>query len=383
MIRILHVIPSLIKGGAERLALDILRASGQIPSVEVKLVYFKNINEYAEEYKGLNVQLINAWVRPSVLRTWDVNLNEWESLLCEFKPDVIHSHLFEADLLARYNLHRNIKYFSHCHDNMNQLRSLRHDRKFSKKRLTDLYERRFLMRQYEKCENTFISVSPSTTLYFKENLSAKLTSRIMEFPNAIDVNRFSVQKSKPPVNDDPIRILNVGSFIPVKNQALLVKIATLLEEKGINFQIRFAGEGPELNKVQKSVTNLGLTDKIVFLGNVQNIQEEMWRSHICVHTSVSESFGLILVEAMAAGLPIIALDGIGNRDLIVDGENGFFIKTQNPKEFAERIIKLKDDQNQWLKFSNSGIEFSKKFDIRNYVQQLLEIYQDQSNRSNE
>ena len=100
----------------------------------------------------------------------------------------------------------------------------------------------------------------------------------------------------------------------------------------------------------------------------------MWNSHVYVHTAYYEPFGLVLLEAMAAGLPVISLDGKGNRDLIYDGENGFFIEDRKPAIFAKRIVELKHDTVLWKAFSNSGREFVKKFDIRAYVQKLLDIY---------
>lgn len=381
--KVLQVIPSLIKGGAERLVLDITRVMRQTPNVEVKLVYFNDINDYPEEYSDVKVELLDVHVTPSVFGKWSVNLDQWEELLNEFQPDIIHSHLFAADLLSRFNIRDGIKYVSHCHDNMRQLRTFRSDSSLSKSRLADLYERNFIIGRYKKSKNTFISISPDTTEYFSQNLPNELARKIIELPNAINTQKFNRNCSIPLTNDEPLRILNVGSFVPKKNQTLLVDIGIELNKNGVDFEIRFAGAGPELENVKRKVEQHNLSKQIIFLGNVENVEEEMWNSHIYVHTANYEPFGLVLLEAMAAGLPVISLDGRGNRALILDGENGFFIKTQNPETFTERILELKADENLWQKFSNSGIEFSKKFDIRNYVQQLLEIYQDQSNRLNE
>lgn len=372
--RIVQIIPSLIKGGAERLALDITRELSSRPNTEVRLIYFNNIHDYQHEYADVNSELLDIGVTPSVFGKWDISLKQWKELLDEFKPDVIHSHLFAADLVSRFNIRPNIRYFSHFHDNMHQIRSFSSDFTLSKYRLTDYYERNFLVKRYRESKNTFISISPDTTLYFKRNLPNDLTKRIIEIPNAIDFQKFSQRRTTSPDDITPLRILNVGSFVPKKNQSFLVKIASLLKSMNLNFEIRFAGDGPKLEEVRVLSNKLGVSENITFLGNVEHIEEEMNRSHIYVHTANYEPFGLVLLEAMASGLPVITLDGKGNRKLIIDGETGFFIENENTAIFVNKILALKRDNLLWKKLSSGGKAFAKKFDIRNYGDKLLSIY---------
>jgi spore coat protein SA len=99
----------------------------------------------------------------------------------------------------------------------------------------------------------------------------------------------------------------------------------------------------------------------------------LWKSDIYVHTATYEPLGLVLLEAMAAGLPVVTLDGGGNRDLIENGKNGFIINNQNPKHFAEKILEVKD--NEEMKKYN--VKFAQKFDIDHYTHKQLELYQNQ------
>src|SRR5687767_5381871 len=150
--KILHIIPSLNTGGAERLTLDICRelnAQGH----EVKLVISRDVNDYKLLSKDVDLHYLPAYVRPSVFGTWEKNLEPLNDFIRAFNPDIIHSHLFEAEILSRENIFEGISYFTHCHDNMPQFRNLSLQTVFNKKRLTNYYEKKHLLRQYLKCGN--------------------------------------------------------------------------------------------------------------------------------------------------------------------------------------------------------------------------------------
>ncbi|MCB9187609.1 MAG: glycosyltransferase [Flavobacteriales bacterium] len=373
--RVLHVIPSLIKGGAERLALEIVRHLNKVPSVESKLIYFHDINDYAKEYSDVDTHLLDIFVIPSIFGRWQVRLSDWNKLLDEYKPDVIHSHLFEADLLSRYKIRSGIRYFSHCHDNMSQLRSLQTDCSLNKKRITDLFERNFMLKRYRACNNRFISVGSDTTLFFQANLSKDLINNIIEVPNAIDTQRFSELSASCPSNTNRISILNVGSFVSKKNQKLLLDVSYLLKRNKIDFEVRFAGEGVLLEELRSKSIEMGLDEHVVFLGNVDNIESEMWKSHLYVHTAIYEPFGLVILEAMASGLPVMVLCEKGSHDLIIDSQNGYLISKEDPKLFFERILNLRNDNQLWKTFSESGKKTAKKHDIRTYMSRIIELYE--------
>jgi spore coat protein SA len=94
-----------------------------------------------------------------------------------------------------------------------------------------------------------------------------------------------------------------------------------------------------------------------------------------LHAATYEPFGLVLLEAMAAGLPIVSYDGQGNRDIIEDGKNGFILTSPTPKEFANKIIFLLTNKIEYETMSEYAKLYAKKFDIDNYCINLLTIYQ--------
>lgn len=370
--KILHIIPSLRTGGAERLVLDIcneLKKQGH----EVKLVYFYDRNDYQYLSEQINPLLLPIHVRPSVLGKWDINLEPLNELIRSFKPDVIHSHLFEAEILSRENLFKGIKYFSHCHDNMPQLRNFSFGTVFQKSRLTDFYEKQHLINKYLECNNKFIAISKDTKEYFENVLPEKLTRNIFLLNNAIDFKRFNAVNHKREL--DRIIMINVGSFVSKKNQQFLVDVVKELVKRNADVKLTMLGDGPLLGDVKKKIIELGLQNCIECKGNVENVEHYLSEANLYVHSATYEPFGLVLLEAMAAGLPVIALDGRGNRDLMKDGENGFMLKEQNSTVFVEKIELVYKNQELYDKLSRGALQTTKTYDISEYVEKLMVVYQ--------
>jgi len=140
----------------------------------------------------------------------------------------------------------------------------------------------------------------------------------------------------------------------------------------------FLGDGPLKAEIEQRAKDLNIYDQCQFLGNVKNVEEYLWKSDIYVHTATYEPLGLVLLEAMAAGLPVVTLDGGGNRDLIENGKNGFILTQQNSKLFTEKLLSITNDLKKNEQISKYAKNFAKKFNIKNYCKYLAEIYNSRS-----
>jgi glycosyltransferase involved in cell wall biosynthesis len=373
-LRIIQVIPSLQKGGAERLCLDIVRWLRKLPGMEVLLVTLDPINSYRKEYPDIEPTVIDACVVPSVLGKWKVNIASWEQVLDDFRPQVVHSHLFQAEVLTRYRLRPGVRYFTHCHDNMPQLKRLEWKELTSKHRLTEAFERSYMLDRYRKCDNRFIAISPDTEAYFRENLPDSLARNITLLPNAIDCSRFSARTASPPSPGGVVRLINIGSFVPKKNQAFLLGVLQKLRSDGMDAHLTLVGDGPLRHVVMDKAKEMNLEPFVHFPGNVDRVEELLWESHVYVHSATYEPFGLVLLEAMAAGLPVVALDGRGNRELIVDGQNGYLLNQGDEENFMKRISDIIHSSQIWNHVHDSAIRLSQKHDMRDYIHTLVRTY---------
>jgi len=370
--KILHIIPSLCEGGAERMVLDICIELKKRKDIEVTLVYFRDINDYPVLSSQIECLLIPSKYIPSISGKTVTEIDGLMNFIRGFKPDIIHTHLFEAELISRIEIMAGVKYFSHCHDNMHQLKPFSINTLFSKKNLTEFYERIIMIRQYKKCNNSFIAISKHAENYFKQVLPFSLANRIYLRHNAIDFYRFNkVNKQR---NARPVKLINVGSFVAKKNQQFLVDVVKILTDGGHDVALTMLGGGALRADVLAKVSAMGLGAHIALPGNVEDVPGYLAEATIYVHAATYEPFGLVLIEAMAAGLPVVCLDGGGNRDIMEQNKNGLMVHQPDAKLFAEAILQVADNQNAYNEMSAYAVAYAARFDIKPYADRLLELY---------
>ena len=370
--KILHIIPDLQKGGAQRICLDICNELNNKPGIEVLLLNLYPLNEYENLSKNLKRVICGSRVYPSLSGKTIADLTDFKNIITKFKPDIIHSHLFEAEILSRFEVNANIKYITHCHDNMHQLENMSFKTFKEKKSITNFYEKKLLIKRYKKSHNRFIAISTDTHNYFTRVLPKSFSNRISHLPNAINFEKFFNPNT--PEKKSKIKISSVGSLVDKKNQIFLIDVAKILRLRGIDFSIEIFGDGPNRNLISEKIEKENLKDVITLHGNIEAVEKHLHDSTLYVHPATYEPFGLAILEAMAAGLPVISLDGKGNRDIIENGVNGYIISQKNPLLFAEKIIELINNRDLFEKISNNAKLNAKKYDIKNYTEKLLQFY---------
>ncbi len=370
--KILHIIPSLAKGGAERLVIDIVIALNEHSGIEARLLVLEENIQYDISHVKKYLDIVPAGISLSLYKKNNLNINALHRYISSFNPDVIHTHLFSAEIVSRSINFPSAKYFSHCHDNMPQLRNLSLKTLFKKKYLTDFYEKQYLISRYLKCNNKFIAISNDAKQYFEKVLPPKLKQNIFLLSNAIDFNRFNAIAHERSLVQ--IRLVNTGSFVPKKNQQFLIDVVNELAKRKADVKLTLLGDGYLLDGVRKKISDYNLQDFIECKGNVERVEDYLAAANIYVHSATYEPFGLVLLEAMAAGLPVVCLDGGGNRDIIEQNKNGIMIYEQNAEAFADAILKIANDEKLYRKMSDYAVEYAKQFDIKSYADKLLELY---------
>lgn len=367
--RILHIIPRLRKGGAERLCLDICNQLQKREDVLVRLITFSEDNAYPTLTQSIDWKIIPASVQLSVTHKNVLNVALLQKAIEDFAPDVIHTHLFEAEIVSRSCCYPKAKWVSHCHDNMRQFRNFSIKALFNKELLTNYYEKRYLLSRYKaNGGTTFVAISHDTESYFHST-----QPYCVEFlPNAIDYEKF--YNSEPRSERSKLKLINVGSYQDKKNQRFLIDLAAELQRRGLDFELNLLGDGEKYDSIAKLINDRNLGENVFQLGNVDNVEEYLWKSDMYVHSAYYEPLGLVLLEAMAAGLPVVTLDGRGNRDLIVQGKNGYMLYEQNAEQFANRILEIWNDKQKYCEMSAFAQEFAKQYDIKEYVDKLLTLY---------
>ena len=364
---IFHIIPNLKKGGAERLVINICNEIKKKKNVSITLITFSSHNDYKKLSKDINWLVIPSEYIPSISGKSVININNLQKYISQKKPDIIHTHLWETEIVCSQIDFGKARSFTHFHDNIYQLKKTLIP--FSKKNLTNLFERKIVMNNYKKRDHSFICISNNTFSFANKVL--KKENKINLLPNSINLNDFIGSKR---TLSGPIKLINIGSFVPKKNQKFAIDILLEINQLGHEANITFLGEGELKKSVINYTKKLNLSENVFFKGNVDNVSEHLNNAHIYLHTATWEPFGLVIIEAMASRLPVISLDGKGNRDIIKNKVNGYIIKKQNAKLFAKLIIEIFNDKNLYDAISKESFKTANKFDIKNYCNNLLALY---------
>lgn len=368
--KILHIITDLRKGGAERIVTDIVRELNQRPGITAMLVLLDDLVTYDISDIREFVKVIPASVTLSVLRPTGYDLKKLQEFVDAFRPEVIHSHLFIPDLVSRSLEYRGAKWFTHCHWNTREV-ARPALLPLSREALINWWVYHYITRRYRKYNNQFIAISPHTEAFYKANLP-DLQQNVHYLANAINVKAFQKYIHPAPAGGT-IRIVSVGSLIERKNQMLQIEVAAILKQRGADFHLDIYGQGPTRDKLQARIKELDLGDQVTLQGVHDNIGARMGAATLFLHTALYEPFGLVIVEAMASGLPVIALDGGGNRELVQDDENGYLIASPDAARIADRILQAAASPLHGL-LRQGAIQAAQRYDIVPYVSKLLDLY---------
>lgn len=223
------------------------------------------------------------------------------------------------------------------------------------------------------------------TEHMKKQMNKILSIRredIFVIPNGIDFefsNNYLQKKTSPfpkSSNNEKI-ILYVGRLEPVKGVRYLIQAMGILKDRGIrNVKLLIVGEGSERKYLEELVKKLRLEDSVVFVGKVphKEIPAYMGLADVFVLPSLSEGFPVVILEAMAMGLPIIASRVRGLPEIIKEGENGFLVEPRNPRDIAEKInILLTNDDLRANMFRNNK-EKAKEYSWENIIKKLERVY---------
>jgi len=174
------------------------------------------------------------------------------------------------------------------------------------------------------------------------------------------------------ISEQSTVLITIAELIPRKNHIQVLKALSKLNKT--NFHYLVVGNGESEQQLKKAVNELMLQDKVSFLGFRRDVAELMASSDIFILTSRHEGLTRALMEAMAVGLPIIATDVRGNRDLVKSGENGYLVPLDDAEQTAIAIERLINSGNLRRSMGEKSKELVKQYDLQNIIPQMEEIY---------
>lgn len=209
------------------------------------------------------------------------------------------------------------------------------------------------------CTKAFITVSDSErNKILLNNITRK--DKLNKIENGVEIIQDKTVSLKP--SQSELDIITISRFDFAKNSSLLIPILKELDKlnSNFNFTISILGDGNGKNDFNKQIISENLSNKIKLLGPQINITDYLINSFCYISTSKWEGMPLGVIEAMAIGLPIIASNVTGNKDVVKNNVNGFLYDINNPKEAAAIILKIAQDKELWLRLSNEAKILAKK-----------------------
>ncbi|WP_404457968.1 N-acetyl-alpha-D-glucosaminyl L-malate synthase BshA [Sutcliffiella horikoshii] len=176
------------------------------------------------------------------------------------------------------------------------------------------------------------------------------------------------------ISDDEKVVIHVSNFRKVKRVQDVVKSFHLIE-KQVPSKLLLVGDGPEISVVCNLVKELGLKDKVLFLGKQENLEDLYSISDLMLLLSEKESFGLVLLEAMACGVPSVGTKIGGIPEVIDDGVTGYLSDVGDVEDIAENAVRILDNATLHKEFAENAISRVKEhFSSRRIVQQYEDMY---------
>jgi len=202
---------------------------------------------------------------------------------------------------------------------------------------------------------------------------------IVTVPNGIEVNSFSVEVDRKKKFKE--LGLNLGTKIvgtvsrlyePTKGIKILLEASKIVQSK-MDSELLIVGSGKDEKPLKKIAEDLGI--KALFLGERDDVAEILRVMDVFVLPSLSEGFPVVILEAMAAGLPVVATDVGGSREVVLDGKTGFLVEPGNPDKLAEKIKELLENDEMRKKFGEAGFKRVKeKFSIDRTVDGIESLW---------
>ena len=364
-IHVVHIIDSAGYGGGERYILDIIQNASSafhhwvaIPSdgplkAELDAVSVPNIVINFE--KRFSIKSILTFIR----------------FIRQIHPAIIHSHGYRSNIYGRIAailLRKSHVCTVHVslYDYIDTPQRLRWMYMMIE-RVTSIASRRLIC----------ISSAMTTDML---RLGIK-PDKIIQIPNGVDITRFHPRDNNVEIkrelgigNSWPV-IGTVGRMVTEKGQIYLIEALAKIKKAYPGLICLLFGEGPLVLKLKDAANHIGVSEICRFPGVQKDIEQIYPVMDLFVLPSLREPFGLVLLEAMASGIPVVASSSGGPLDFIYSGENGILVPPKNPDALAEKIIDLLCDTLKLNDIANEGYRSAREnFNVNKTVKRIEEVY---------
>lgn len=355
-LNVIHLVLSLNIGGLERVVYDLVRHA-DLTRFNVHVVCLGEKGVWAPEVEsfGVPVTALHVVGKPVAVRIRDT----W-SQLKELKPDVVHTHNIGPHLLgavtSRLAGRSVVIHTKHGRNHPDQWKLVLRNRIASA--MTD----------------RIVAVSKDAAEVALE-VEKIPPSKVEVVWNGIDLNRFCYFEKE--TGSDALEAIHVARLdYPSKDQRTLLRAVRLVVDEEPGFVLHLVGDGPDAEHLKELCSRLDLDRNVVFHGFRNDVASLLRKSRLFVLSSETEGLSLVLLEAMACGLPVVATDVGGNREVVKNGSTGLLVPPRSPAILADAMLRLLRNRHEAREMGAAGrLRVEKYFDIHHTVAKYESLYE--------
>lgn len=355
-VRVLHVIDSLDLGGAQTVLANLIGAMDR-GRFEVEVAVMHGRGVFWDDFARLHIPVHSL----SPHKWLPLYLLSLVALILSRRPRIVHCHLFGSNWIAKplaslLGVPVRIAH-DHCND------ALRYERPLV----------RWIDTVTSRVSSHICAVSASTRDFLIEHERID-PDRVTLVTNGIDLSRFTPAPVKK--RSDRFVVLGVGRLTAQKNFVRFIEVAAELLRRGHAIEFRIAGTGPEESLLRAKVAELGIAGSVRFLGHVQDTPALYAGADALLMTSKFEGTPIVLLEAMAMRLPVVAphLDGIG--EVLEDEVDALLVAKPERDRFVqaiERVIQTPDLANRLAQAAETKVRA--RYSVEAMAAQVATIYE--------
>src|SRR3989344_1429153 len=323
------------------------------------------------EFKYKNVEVLRIASVPYIFypefRVTSFFNKKIYDLIKREKPDVIHFFApmplgLQAILMAKYFKIPLIGTFNTFNADPQYMKHFRINTKFARKFVWN-----FIKFHFNRCD---LVTCPSESAK-KEIVKNGFTKPIKVIHNAVDLKIFDksrFKRVKKKDNAEGKSLLYIGRMGHEKNIIYLLECFKLVLKEMPRTKLVLVGTGPNLEEFKKKANELEISKNVFFKGGIPH--KKLVKTlvsgnfYLFVTASTTETFGISTLEAQASGIPCVAINATGTKDIIKNGYNGYLVKDGNKKEFAKKVLELLKKNSLREKMGRNAINESKKYSSR-------------------
>ncbi len=255
---------------------------------------------------------------------------------------------------------------------------------------SDLHRDRHMLREKVAAASSVVTISKYNRNIIAQECGGDSLSKINVIHCGVDTAKFAYRSAATePVQDaGPFKIVCTGTLHEVKGQAYLIDACRELRDRQVNFECHLIGDGPDREALKSRVAALGLTKHIVLHGRLpqDEVARHLASADVLVAPSVPTKCGrregipVVLMEAMSAGVPVIASDLSGIPELVLDGETGLLTPPRDVERLSAALLRMASDPALRIQLAiQARRKVEREFDLRVTTRQLAACFRQGGN----